>query len=121
VSLETQIAQNLVGLAAHERDEYDPAEQDEILETFYEMLAAVTKDGGKKRAENVKPCWKEDTEHLPAVFSHIDNYYHGRLVDKDSKTHPFVHGAWRMLAIAWQDMKREPWLYGEVLPTNLQP
>ncbi len=84
------------------------------------MLQSVTKDGGQKRAAGLKPSWKEDTSHEPAVFSHWNKYKHGELVDEGSGTHPLVHGAWRMLALAWQDMKREPYLYAGLLPENIR-
>jgi hypothetical protein len=82
---------------------YDPSEQDELLDTFREMLKAATGDGGKKRAAGTKPSWKVDPSHLAAVFSHLNAYFHGEKVDPDSGAHPFVHAAWRMLAIAWQE------------------
>ena len=92
---------------------YDPTEQDEIINTFSQMLWSATKDGGRKRSAGTKPSWKVDPMHLPAIFSHLNEYMHGNLVDKDSGAHPLVHLAWRALAIAWQDthareMKENP-------------
>ena len=85
---------------------YDPTEQDEIIEMFTDLLRLPTQDGGKKRRAKVKVNWKVDPGHLPGLFSHLDEYFHGRLVDKDSKTHPMVHAAWRCLALALQDIHR---------------
>jgi len=67
------------------------------------MLRSATSDGGKKRATGAKVSWKVDPDHLPAVFSHLNKYFHGEKVDPDSGSHPFVHAAWRLLAIAWQE------------------
>lgn len=86
---------------------YDPAEQTEILAIFSDMLKAATGDGGKKRAAGLKPSWKVDPSHLPAIFSHLNKYMHGELIDEDSGAHPLVHLAWRALAIAYQDMERQ--------------
>lgn len=82
---------------------YDPSEQDELLDIFREMLAVVTKDGGKKRSVNEKPSWKIDGSHEAAIFSHLSKWKHGEIEDKDSGAHPLVHLAWRALAIAWQE------------------
>lgn len=92
---------------------YDPSEQDIILRKFTAMLAEVTKDGGQKRARGEKPPWWRDPSHLKAIFSHLNKWYHGEKVDRDSGVHPFVHLAWRALAIAYQEM------YGEVDPAEL--
>jgi hypothetical protein len=48
-----------------------------------------------------------DPSHLAAVFSHLNAYFHDEKVDPDSGAHPFVHAAWRMLAIAWQETQAE--------------
>ena len=85
---------------------YDAREQDELMAMFTELLRGPTQDGGRKRAAAAKVSWKLDPGHLPAVFSHLDEYFHGRLVDKDSGQHPLVHCAWRCLALALQDTHR---------------
>jgi dATP/dGTP diphosphohydrolase len=88
---------------------YDPAEQDEVLETFTEMLRAVTQDGGRKRAKGDKVSWKVDPGHEAGLFSHLAKWKAGKLIDEDSGTHPLVHAAWRCLAIAWQET--ESWRF----------
>ena len=80
---------------------YDPNEQDQLLEVFVTMLKAVTKDGGVKRARGEKSPWWKDDSHLPAIFSHLNKYMHGEKIDRDSGAHPFVHLAWRCLAVAY--------------------
>jgi hypothetical protein len=92
---------------------YDASEQAVLLRKFNAMLQSVTKDGGRKRAAGLKPPWWRDNNHFAAIFSHLNEYVHGRCVDKDSGTHPFVHLAWRALAIAYQEM------YGQVDPAEL--
>lgn len=87
----------------HKPPAYNPTEQDEVLAIFTEMLRSVTKDGGRKRAAGTKPSWKVDPSHFAAIFSHLNKYFHGEDVDPDSGVHPFVHLAWRALAIAYQD------------------
>jgi len=91
-------------------ESYDRTEQDAILEVFSTMLAEVTKDGGQKRQAGLKPPWWRDEGHLPAIFSHLYKYFHGELNDPDSGVHPFVHLAWRALAIAYQET------YGQTNP-----
>lgn len=81
---------------------YDPKEQDDVLQTFVEMLGEVTKDGGRKRAAGLKPPWQRD-RHRNALFRHLWRWQEGEKVDKDSGAHPLVHVAWRALAIAWQE------------------
>ena len=83
---------------------YDPAEQDRLLAEFHAMLASVARDGGRKRARGGKPPWWRDNTHLAAIFSHLNAWFHGVRVDEDSGVHPFIHLAFRALAIAWQDM-----------------
>jgi hypothetical protein len=91
---------------------YDPREQDIVLEVFAHMLRSVTKDGGRKRAAGVKPPWWRDNAHRAAIFSHLNKYEHGERRDPESGAHPFVHLAWRALAIAYQET------YGKVDPAN---
>jgi len=78
-------------------------EQQGVLLDFATLLAYASRDGGHKRAAGSKPSWKVDPSHLPAVFSHLNKYFHGERVDADSGAHPLVHLAWRALAIAWQE------------------
>jgi hypothetical protein len=94
---------------------YDASEQEILLDVFHEMLSAVTKDGGNKRARGEKPPWWKDPSHEAAIWSHVNKWKHNELVDKDSGVHPLVHLAWRALAIAWQET------HGKVDPTTLQP
>src|SRR2546425_10981251 len=82
---------------------YDPTEQRVVLNKFYDMLEAATKDGGKKRAAGTKPPWYVDTTHERALYSHLSKWQTGEMVDKDSGAHPLVHLAWRALAIAYQE------------------
>jgi hypothetical protein len=84
---------------------YDASEQGVLLDVFRDMLRAVTKDGGNKRARGEKPPWWRDPSHEAAIWSHINKWKHGELVDKDSGVHPLVHLAWRALAIAWQESR----------------
>jgi hypothetical protein len=84
---------------------YDASEQKLLLEVFSSMLDAATKDGGAKRVAGIKPPWWRDPDHEPAIFSHLNKWKHGEIVDKDSGAHPLVHLAWRALAIAYQETK----------------
>ena len=84
---------------------YDPSEQDVLMDVFADMLRAVTKDGGVKRAKSLKPEWWRDPSHEAAIFSHLSKWKHGEFIDKDSGQHPLVHMAWRALAIAYQETK----------------
>ena len=83
------------------------AEQAEALSEFVIMLASTLRDGGKKRAAGLKPSWKVDPAHEPAIFSHINKWKHGEKSDKDSGQHPLVHLAARALMIAWQETHPE--------------
>lgn len=95
-------------IEAEKAKRYDPSEQDEIIETFAEMLRAVTADGGRKRQAGEKPSWKVDPGHEKGLFSHLYKWKAGELVDPDSGAHPLVHMAWRALAIAWQEVTGIP-------------
>jgi hypothetical protein len=86
--------------------DWTPAEPEEILDSFRGMLAAATGDGAKKRAAGEKVSWKVDPGHEAALFSHLNKWKHGELVDKDSGAHPLVHLAWRALAIAYQESQQ---------------
>jgi len=82
----------------------DPvAERQEVMDEFTKMLWTVTGDGSRKRQAGQKPSWKVDETHMPALFSHLNRYFHGERKDPDSGQHPLVHLAWRALAQAWQD------------------
>lgn len=85
------------------RPTYDPSEQDVLIGVFSEMLRQPTRDGGKKRATGKKPPWWSDDAHLPALFSHLNRYFHGEKKDPDSGAHPLVHLAFRALSIAYQE------------------
>ena len=89
---------------------YDPQEQADVLEVFKALLGAVTRDGGRKRAQGTKPPWWRDDSHEAAIFSHLAKWKRGHKTDPDSGTHPLVHAGWRCLAIAYQEMrgKRDP-------------
>lgn len=82
---------------------YDASEQDVIAAEFNKMLRSCTKDGGKKRLAGEKLPWWCDPTHEAAIFSHLNKWKHGELVDADSGAHPLVHLAWRALAIAYQE------------------
>lgn len=83
-------------------------EQAEVLGYFALMLTSVSKDGGRKRAAGLKPSWKIDKSHVPAMFSHLNKWFHGERADKDSGVHPLIHLAWRALAVAWQESNPNP-------------
>ena len=96
---------------------YDPSEQDVLSRVFTDMLRGVTKDGGTKRARGEKPGWYADPSHEAAIYSHLNKWKHGEVVDADSGAHPLIHLAWRALAIAYQETygKRDPahyWMDG---------
>lgn len=80
--------------------EFPPTEQEDLLARFIEELRKPTGDGAKKRAGNMKPPWYVDTSHMAAVYSHFMKRERGEMVDPDSGAHPYVHAAWRLLAIA---------------------
>lgn len=88
-------------------------EQQEILKLFTEMLALATADGAKKREAGTKVSWKVDPEHEAGLWSHINEWKHGRMRDKDSGADPRVHAAWRLLALAAQDAHPE-WFLKQV-------
>ncbi len=79
------------------------SEKDEIIIEFMKLLRDATADGNGKRVLGTKPLWKVDPSHKAAVFSHIARRERGEMCDPDSGAHPFVHAAWRLLAIAWQE------------------
>ena len=79
-------------------------EQNEILGAFVDMLTGPTGDGGNKRARGEKPLWKVDGSHYAAAHRHIERYEGGEHADADSGCHPLVHAAWRLLAVAYQDL-----------------
>ena len=74
-------------------------EQADVLARFLEELRKPTGDGGVKRKQGKKPPWYDDT-HEAQIFSHLEKWKRGELVDPDSGAHPLVHAAWRCLAIA---------------------
>lgn len=78
-------------------------EREMVLAVFYCMLSDVTGDGSEKRQAGEKPPWYEDDSHMAAVWSHFRKDEQGKLIDPDSKAHPKVHAAWRLLAEAYRD------------------
>ena len=83
--------------------DYDASEQDVVLDVFATLLKGPTRDGGRKRADNVKPPWWRDESHEAALFSHLNHWKHKELADRDSGVHPLIHLAWRALALAYQE------------------
>lgn len=83
--------------------DWTPAEPEEVLDIFREMLRAATGDGAKKRQAGEKPSWKIDAGHETALFHHLWAWKNAEMVDPDSGAHPLVHLAWRALAIAYQE------------------
>ena len=81
-------------------------EQNEILGAFLDLLTGPTGDGGVKRAAGVKPFWKDDPGHEAAAYRHIGAWRSGERVDKDSQCHPLAHAAWRLLAIAHNEINQ---------------
>jgi hypothetical protein len=90
------------------------AEQNEVLGTFLTLLEGPTGDGGAKRGRGEKPSWKVDTSHLAAAYRHLDPSR--ERYDEDSGTHKFVHAAWRLLAVAHQEMREDGLLPEEPRP-----
>jgi hypothetical protein len=95
-----------VGCSYHVVLSVPTQEQAEVLCKFGRMLAATSRDGGRKRAAGLKPSWKVDMSHEAAIFSHLNKWKHGERRDPESGQHPLVHMAWRALAIAWQEENR---------------
>jgi len=84
---------------------YDTREQEVVLRVFHDMLAAVTRDGGRKRAAGTKPPWWQDGGHEAALYRHLERYEAGEKHDPDHEVHPLVATAWRALAIAYQETR----------------
>jgi len=80
------------------------AEQNEVLGTFLTLLEGPTGDGGAKRGRGEKPSWKVDPSHRDAALRHIGRWWNGEQQDADSGCHPLVHAAWRLLAVAYQEV-----------------
>jgi hypothetical protein len=83
-------------------------EQREVLAIFTELLRGPTADGGAKRARGEKVIWKEDTSHEDAAWRHLNRKLDGDVYDEDSGYHAYVHAAWRLLAVAYQEGARKP-------------
>ena len=81
-------------------------EQREILSIFTELLRGPTADGGVKRARGEKVIWKGDTTHEDAAWRHLNRKLEGDIYDEDSGYHAYVHAAWRLLAVAYQEGAR---------------
>lgn len=88
-------------------------EQREILAIFTEMLRYPTADGGKKRAAGEKPDWRSDYSHEDAAWRHLHRKLDGDLYDEDSGAHAYIHAAWRLLAVAYQEGALRPNERGE--------
>jgi hypothetical protein len=86
--------------------DYDPSEQDQIIQALCDLMRPVLADGGRKRAEATKPHWTQD-EHLDPLHRHLHRYDMGELVDKDSGTHPMAHVMVRAGMIAWQETNKD--------------
>jgi hypothetical protein len=94
-------------LVAVESDDW-AAERDDVLDRFVDELAKATGDGSKKRQAGEKPPWYKDTSHEAAIFSHLTKVKKGELIDPDSGASPWVHIAWRALALACQQTGNVP-------------
>ena len=81
------------------------AEQNEILGTFLDLLSGPTGDGARKREAGLKPLWKVDPSHRAAAWRHLYRWVDGERIDADSGCHPLQHAAWRLLAIAYQEIE----------------
>jgi hypothetical protein len=81
-------------------------EQREILAIFTEMLRGPTADGGNKRARGTKAHWKDDPTHEEAAWRHANRKLDGDVYDEDSGYHAYIHAAWRLLAVAYQEGAR---------------
>ncbi len=81
-------------------------EQREVLAIFTELLRGPTADGGTKRARGEKVIWKEDTTHEDAAWRHLNRKLDGDVYDEDSGYHAYIHAAWRLLAVAYQEGAR---------------
>lgn len=90
-------------------NDWDPSEPERILDAFTDMLWLATGDGATKRQAGLKPSWEVDNTHEGAFHSHLMKWKRGELVDPESLTHPLVHAAWRLLAIAWQESQQVSW------------
>lgn len=80
------------------------AETDHILHTFNLLLAGPTGDGKNKRDAGLKEHWSIDSTHSGAALRHWERWFHGEHTDPDSGCHPLVHAAWRLLAVAYQEL-----------------
>ncbi len=87
---------------------YDPAEQDELIEVFSALLRLPTEDGGRKRAAGTKVPWRVDPGHEEAFYRHLARAESGEERDPDSGASPWVHIAWRALALAVQQANPAP-------------
>jgi hypothetical protein len=80
------------------------AETDHILHVFHVLLTGPTGDGKTKRDAGLKEHWSTDPTHEGAAQRHIDRWLEGETIDPDSGCHPLVHAAWRLLAVAYQEL-----------------
>ncbi len=106
--MSTPTDQEFPAWAQHRTESYrdpegwTPAEPEEIIAIFSDMMRQVLGDGARKRAAGSKPSWKVDV-HEPALWSHINKWKHGERADADSGAHPLSHLAVRAFMIAWQE------------------
>lgn len=75
-----------------------------VVETFAEMLKAPTGDGSVKRQRGEKPPWWRDGGHTSAFYRHLEQWESGERYAPDSRVHHLISAAWRLLAIAYQDI-----------------
>lgn len=80
------------------------AETDHILHVFNLLLQGPTGDGKAKRDAGLKEHWSIDSTHLGAAARHCERWDAGETHDPDSGCHPLVHAAWRLLAVAYQEL-----------------
>ncbi len=83
-------------------EEWTPAEPEEIIAIFSDMLRLATGDGAVKRRAGTKVSWRVDPGHEDAMYRHLKRWEEGEEFDKDSKAHPLIHVAWRALAVAYR-------------------
>lgn len=87
---------------------YELGEQDDLIARFTEELWKPTGDGSKKRKRGEKPPWYVDDSHEGAFFRHLAKRKSGEVIDPESGAHHYVHAAWRLLAIACQEVGNVP-------------
>lgn len=84
---------------------FDEAGKD-FLHEACGLLAWPTSEGAKKRTGTERPVWQVDPDHLNAAKRHLQRYLDGETADETSGCHPLVHAAWRLLAVACNEVYR---------------